>query len=186
MANIQFPNFTLVRDQSAFVTKDIPIALDGEINGDKIPDKVELIQQGNQIGFRLCVGTYKRVVPNAALRPNPLFGNVPELNYEKKVIWEVKGDTNTEYRVENFEVRDVNSDGDLDIRFSVRQKNASAEITGVFILMNQTVVDPELATLEPGGKQPQPKDKAVPTDGGEKKGPPSEQGEKIGKLSLVL
>lgn len=184
MANIQFPSFKLIQEKVEAITRDVPTTFSGEMNGDKVLDKVEIIQKGNQIGFRLGLGTYN----NNTKMVNSLFGTVAQLEYVSKVIWEVPPDANTEFiRIENFEVRDVNADGDLDIRFTARQRMKSgSEIAGVYILMNQTVEDPELVTLETGGKQPQPKDKAVPTDGGEKKGPPSEQGEKIGKLSLVL
>lgn len=182
MSNVQFPSFKLIQEKAEAITRDVPTTFSGEMNGDKVLDKVEIIQKGNQIGFRLGLGTYN------TKKVNSLFGTVAELDYVSKVIWEVPPDADTEFiRIENFEVRDVNNDGDLDIRFTARQRMKSGtEIAGVYILMNQTVLDPELATLEPGGKQPQPKIKPVPTDGGEKKGPPSERDKKVGQLSLVF
>lgn len=154
MGEIRFPKFKLVQVQAEppKVSAAVPLYLDGEINGDKIPDRMELIQEGRKIGFRLKLGAYQKVAPTVATKTNPLFGPVAAmLSFTSRVIWQTvspRVGENGVPHVEQFEMSDFNADGDLDIRFSVKRQLPDGFVVGIYVLMNQTISDPELASIE--------------------------------------
>lgn len=169
----QFPEFKLVQVQTEPAGKQdaVPSYVDGELNGDKIPDRVELIQEGNRIGFTLKLGAYQRMVQSGGGKGNPLFGQIAAmLSYKSNTIWEALDGA---VKVEQFDLNDFNGDGDTDIRFTIRQQTQNGYLLGVFVLMNQSKPDPELANLEKG-EEPQKQRK------------PEERGREKSKLGRVV
>jgi len=150
-----FPKFILVNVQMATTRTQeiIHTNLDGELNGDKVPDQVELYQnqKENKIGFHLKLGAYARMTKTDGNKPNPLFSQTEaQLSYTTNTIWEVpiaaEGEDGV-LSVEGFELNDFNKDGDTDIRFTVRQRINDVSSLSVFVLMNQTILDRELVAL---------------------------------------
>lgn len=179
MGEIQFPKFKLVSVQTEPSNKQevIPSYLDGDFNGDKIPDRVEIIQEGNKVGVRLKLGTYQKVVD-----PAPLFGNIAAtLGYKSDVIWEASSPGAKDsgaVRLEHFGLGDYNSDGDLDIQFVVqKQVSDNTSVRGIFVLMNQSIVDINLAQME-GATPVLEEDKVTPP--ADKKSKPSGRGDTLG------
>lgn len=159
-----FPEFKLIQVQTEPVGKQeaVPSYVDGELNGDNIPDRVELIQEGNRIGFILKVGTYQRVAPVEGMKPNPLFGQIAaKLSYKSNTIWEAQDGA---VKVEHFDLSDFNGDGDIDIRFTIRQETPEGFLRGVLILMNQSKPDKELAALEGEEPRKRPRRPETPVD----------------------
>ena|SRR3989338_6952031 len=157
-----FPKFILVQVQTEAKTKQevIPSYLDGELNGDRVPDRVELFQGGNKIGFRLKLGTYQRITKTEGEKSNPLFNQIAAtLSYTTNPIWEATTPAEKEngvILVKEFELDDFNKDGDTDIRFTIQKHAGDGFIFSVFVLMNQTIPDNELAALPSLPQVPSP------------------------------
>ncbi len=155
------PGFKLVRDYTdGPFQKVVPDSLQGDINGDQIPDKIEVIDKNDQIGIQIQLGAYRRLTQQPGDREKlgtsllAGLGPVADLSYSKRQsIWKADIPHGSSVNLLSVEVGDFNQDGDLDIRLTLREKSNENTLIGAYFLMNQSIPDPALAQATPTSPQ---------------------------------
>lgn len=164
----QIPDFKLVRDaKDPVVNQSMPQFYVFDLNGDKIPDRIEINQGEGGVGFQVKWGKFTKIDDAVATPGQELFfGNIPAtavLSYsEKQSLWSIK--PKTDARIVNFELADLNGDGDTDISFTLSQSvvGNSDPVRGAFLLMNQAIPDPVIYSMGEQDKKVKPAKKPVP------------------------
>lgn len=143
-----------------------------DLNGDKVPDRVEIVRQNDQVGFQVKWGEFTKLDPAVVTKGQQKFfeglGATAVLSYmAPQKIWETPVKTPTE--IVNFELKDLNGDNDIDISFTLSQISSTGDESsamGAFLLMNQTNPDPVIFSMD---TPPEPSEPNLPPPGHKEK-----------------